>query len=80
MSFIIMRQLFSISQTLLLGKDPGRPKQFIEYFFPFERQKYYYNYYLSWIQSRNRYLGFGDRINVSNGDGTYISIPGKFTN
>jgi photosystem II stability/assembly factor-like uncharacterized protein len=80
MSFVIMRQLFSISQTLLLGKDPGLPKQFLDYFFPFERQKYYYNYYLSWIQSRNRYLGFGDRINISNGDGTYISIPGKFTN
>ena len=80
MSFVIMKQLFSISQTLLLGKDPGLPKQFIDYFFPFERQKYYYNYYLSWIKSRNRYFGFGDTINVSNGDGTYISIPGKFAN
>lgn len=79
MSFVIMTQLFSISKTLLQGKETGLPKQFIEYFFPFERQKYYYNYYLTWIQSRDRYLGFGDNINVSNGDGTYISIPGKFT-
>jgi hypothetical protein len=78
-SYVFLNQLFTISQTLLLGKDPGIPKQFIDLFFPIERQKYYYNLYLSWIQSRNKYLGFGDRINVSNGDGTYIPVPGKFT-
>ena len=77
-SFIFMTQLFSISKTLLQGKDPGLPKQFLDLFFPLERQKYYYNYYLTWIQSRDRYLGFGNKINVSNGDGTYISIPGRF--
>jgi hypothetical protein len=79
-AFIFLNQLFTISQTLLLGKDPGIPKQFLDLFFPFQRQKYYYNLYLSWIQSRNKYLGFGDRINISNGDGTYIPVPGKFTN
>lgn len=77
-SYVFLNQLFTISQTLLLGKDPGIPKQFLDLFFPFERQKYYYNLYLSWIQSRNKYLGFGDRINISNGDGTYIPIPGRF--
>ena len=74
--FVFLNQLFTISQTLLLGKDPGIPKQFLDLFFPIERQKYYYNLYLSWLQSRNKYLGFGDRVNVSNGDGTYIRIPG----
>ena len=79
-AYIFLNQLFTISQTLLLGKDPGIPKQFLDLFFPFHRQKYYYNLYLSWIQSRNKYLGFGDRINVSNGSGTYIPVPGRFTN
>ena len=79
-AYIFLNQLFTISQTLLLGKDPGIPKQFLDLFFPFQRQKYYYNLYLSWIQSRNKYLGFGDRINVSNGSGTYIPVPGRFTN
>lgn len=78
-SYVFLIQLFTISQTLLLGKDPGIPKQFLDLYFPFERQKYYYNLYLSWIQSRNKYLGFGDRINVSNGSGTYIPVPGRFT-
>ena len=75
-SYVFLNQLFSISQTLLLGKDPGIPRQFLDLFFPFNRQKYYYNYYLSWLQSRNKYLGFGTRINESNGDGTYIRVPG----
>jgi hypothetical protein len=78
-AYIFLSQLFSISQTLLLGKDPGIPKQFLDLFFPIERQKYYYNLYLTWIQSRNKYLGFGDRVNVSNGDGTYIRVPGMGT-
>ena len=73
-TFILMSELFKISKTLLEGKDPGLPKQFIELYFPYERQKYYYNYYLTWIESRNRYLGFGDKINSSNGSGTYIPI------
>ena len=76
-SYVFLNQLFSISQTLLLGKDPGIPRQFLDLFFPLNRQKYYYNYYLSWLQSRNKYLGFGTRINESNGDGTYIRIPGR---
>jgi photosystem II stability/assembly factor-like uncharacterized protein len=76
-SYVFLNQLFSISQTLLLGKDPGIPRQFLDLFFPYNRQKYYYNYYLSWLQSRNRYLGFGSKINESNGDGTYIRIPGS---
>ena len=75
-AFVFLNKLFTISQTLLLGKDPGIPKQFLDLFFPFERQKYYYNLYLSWIQSRNKYLGFGDRVNISNGDGTYIRVQG----
>jgi photosystem II stability/assembly factor-like uncharacterized protein len=74
--FVFLSLLFTISQTLLQGKDPGIPKQFLDLFFPIERQKYYYNLYLTWIQSRNKYLGFGDRINVSNGDGTYIRVAG----
>jgi hypothetical protein len=78
-AFIFLNQLFTISQTLLLGKDPGIPKQFLDLFFPLKRQKYYYNLYLSWIQSRNKYLGFGDRINISNGSGTYIPVPGDYT-
>jgi photosystem II stability/assembly factor-like uncharacterized protein len=75
-AFVFLSSLFTISQTLLQGKDPGIPKQFLDLFFPPERQRYYYNLYLTWIQSRNKYLGFGDRINVSNGDGTYIKVPG----
>ena len=75
-AFVFLSSLFTISQTLLQGKDPGIPKEFLDLFFPIERQKYYYNLYLTWIQSRNKYLGFGDRINVSNGDGTYIRVPG----
>jgi hypothetical protein len=75
-AFVFLSSLFTISQTLLQGKDPGIPKQFLDLFFSIERQKYYYNLYLTWIQSRNKYLGFGDRINVSNGDGTYIRVPG----
>ena len=75
-AYVFLNQLFTISQTLLLGKDPGIPKQFLDLFFPIERQRYYYNLYLSWIQSRNKYLGFGDRVNVSNGDGTYIRVQG----
>jgi hypothetical protein len=78
-SFVFLSSLFSISQTLLQGKDPGIPKEFLDLFFPIERQKYYYNLYLTWIQSRNKYLGFGDRVNVSNGDGTYIRVPGMGT-
>jgi hypothetical protein len=75
-AFVFLSSLFTISQTLLQGKDPGIPKQFLDLFFPPERQRYYYNLYLTWIQSRNKYLGFGDRINISNGDGTYIRVPG----
>lgn len=75
-AFVFLSSLFTISQTLLQGKDPGIPKEFLDLFFPPERQRYYYNLYLSWIQSRNKYLGFGDRVNVSNGDGTYIRVPG----
>jgi hypothetical protein len=75
-AFVFLNQLFTISNTLLLGKDPGIPKQFLDLYFPVERQKYYYNLYLTWLQSRNKYLGFGDRVNVSNGDGTYIRVSG----
>ena len=79
-AYIFLNKLFTISQTLLLGKDPGIPKQVLDLFFPFKRQKYYYNLYLSWIISRNKYLGFGDSVNTSNGSGTYTAVPGKFTN
>jgi hypothetical protein len=79
-AYIFLNKLFTISQSLLLGKDPGIPKQFLDLYFPFHRQKYYYNLYLSWIISRNKYLGFGDSVNTSNGSGTYTSVPGKFTN
>jgi photosystem II stability/assembly factor-like uncharacterized protein len=79
-TYIFLNKLFTISQTLLLGKDPGIPKQFLDLYFPFHRQKYYYNLYLSWIVSRNKYLGFGGSVNTSNGSGTNIQVPGKFTN
>ena len=71
-----MQELFTISQTLLLGKDPGLPQEFIDLYFTPNYQRYYYNYYLSWVETRNRYFGFGQRINSSNGSGTYIKIPG----
>ena len=74
LSFKLLADLFTISQTLLLGKNPGLPTEFINLYFPPERQKYYYNYYLTWIQSRNRYFGFNNEINVSNGSGTYIPV------
>lgn len=79
-AYIFLNKLFTISQSLLLGKDPGIPKQFLDLYFPFHRQKYYYNLYLSWVISRNKYLGFGDTVNTSNGSGTYTAVPGKFTN
>lgn len=76
-TYFLLQDLFTISQTLLLGKDPGLPKQFIELYFPPIRQRYYYNFYLSMIETRNRNFGFGDRINTSNGSGTYIPVPGS---
>lgn len=76
-TFVLMSRLFSYSGKLLNGLNPGLPQDFIALFFPFERQLYYYNYYITWIQSRDRYLGFGQNINVSNGDGTYIQTPNK---
>lgn len=76
-TFSLLTFLFSTSNKLLNGLDPGLPKDFLELFFPLKRQLYYYNTYLTWIQSRNKYLGFGDDINKSNGDATNIQIPNK---
>ena len=73
--FVLLQDLFHISETLLLGKTSGLPQKFVDLYFPKNRQKYYFNLYFSWLQSRNGYFGFGNPINVSNGDGTYIRIP-----
>jgi hypothetical protein len=75
LGFVILQDLFHISETLLVGKNTGLPKKFVDKFFPPSRQKYYFNLYMSWLQSRNGYFGFENPINVSNGDGTYIRIP-----
>ena len=77
-SYNLMIFLFSTANKLLNGKCPGIPQQFLDEFFPLKRQLYYYNLYLTWIQSRNGYLGFGGyRVNSSNGDDTNIMIPNK---
>lgn len=74
-TYSLLTFLFSTSNKLLQGKETGLPKEFIDLFFPLNRQLYYYNLYYTWIQSRQRYLGFGDKINSSNGDGTYLAVP-----
>jgi len=73
-TFQLMSFLYDISRKLLLGLETGLSKLFIETFFPRDRQLYYYNLYNSWIISRIKYRGFDDRINSSNGDGTFIQI------
>jgi len=75
LSYVLLSQLFSISQKLLLALDPGIPPEIISTFFPNSQQLYYYNQYFSVIIARNRLLGFGDTINTSNGDGTYVAVP-----
>lgn len=70
-----MSFLYGTSRKLLLGLETGLSKLFIETFFPRKRQLYYYNLYNSWIISRIQYKGFGDRINSSNGDDTFVQIP-----
>jgi len=76
LSYQLLTQIFSISNKLLNGLDPGLPKEFIEKFYPRERQLLYYNTYLTWIQSRQGYLGFGGmKINSGNGSSTNIQIP-----
>jgi hypothetical protein len=74
-TYTLMSFLFGTSRKLLLGLETGLPKLFIETFFPRKRQLYYYNLYNSWIISRIQYKGFGDRINSSNGDDTFVQIP-----
>ena len=69
-----MSFLYGTSRKLLLGLETGLSKLFVETFFPRKRQLYYYSLYNSWIISRIKYRGFGDRINSSNGDGTFIQI------
>ena len=76
-TYELLTFLFSISNKLLNGLTTGLPQEIINKFFPLNRQLYYYNLYLTWIQSRNAYLGFGDKINSSNGDSTNIQIPNK---
>ena len=71
-TYSLMSFLYGTSRKLLLGLETGLSKLFIETFFPRKRQLYYYNLYNSWIISRIQYKGFGDRINSSNGDGTFI--------
>lgn len=74
-SLILLNFLYSTSKKLLLGLTPGLPQDFINIFFPVKRQIYYNGLYMSWLVSRSGYLGFGDSINTSNGDGTYIPVP-----
>ena len=74
-TYALMSFLFGTSRKLLLGLETGLSKLFIETFFPRNRQLYYYNLYNSWIISRIQYKGFGNRINSSNGDDTFVQIP-----
>jgi hypothetical protein len=74
-TYSLMSFLYGTSRTLLLGLETGLSKLFIETFFPRNRQLYYYNLYNSWIISRIQYNKFGNRINSSNGDGTFVQIP-----
>jgi hypothetical protein len=67
-----MSFLYGTSRKLLLGLETGLSKKFVETFFPRNRQLYYYNLYNSWIISRIKYKGFGDRINTSNGDDSFV--------
>ena len=75
LTYVLLSQLFSISHKLLLGLCPGVPQEIVDLFFTTERQLYYFNLYLDVIATRNRLLGFGDKINASNGDGTYVAVP-----
>ena len=74
-TYSLMSVLYGTSRKLLLGLETGLSKLFIETFFPRDRQLYYYNLYNSWIISRIQYNGFGNRINSSNGDDTFVQIP-----
>jgi len=76
-TYILLSDLFGFSKKLLNGLETGLPKLFIETFFTRSRQLYYYNLYITWIQSRIRYDGFGSRINSSNGDGTFVQTPSQ---
>ena len=67
-----MSFLYGTSRKLLRGLETGLSKLFIETFFPRNRQLYYYSLYNSWIISRIQYKGFGDRINSSNGDDSFV--------
>lgn len=71
-TYTLMSFLYGTSRKLLLGLETGLSKLFIETFFPRNRQLYYYNLYNSWIISRIQYKGFGDRINSSNGDDSFV--------
>jgi hypothetical protein len=71
-TYTLMSFLYGTSRKLLLGLETGLSKLFIEIFFPRDRQLYYYNLYNSWIISRIQYKGFGDRINSSNGDDSFV--------
>ena len=70
--YTLMSFLYGTSRKLLLGLETGLSKLFVETFFPRDRQLYYYNLYNSWIISRIQYKGFGDRINSSNGDDSFV--------
>lgn len=74
-TYTLISFLFGTSRKLLLGLETGLSKLFIETFFPRDRQLYYYNLYNSWIISRIQYKNFGNRINSSNGDDTFVQIP-----
>jgi len=71
-TYTLMSFLYGTSRKLLLGLETGLSKLFVETFFPRNRQLYYYNLYNSWIISRIQYKGFGDRINSSNGDDSFV--------
>jgi hypothetical protein len=71
-TYTLMSFLYGTSRKLLLGLETGLSKKFVETFFPRNRQLYYYNLYNSWIISRIKYKGFGDRINTSNGDDSFV--------
>ena len=72
----IMNFLFTLSENYLLGKETGIPNELLSQYLDKNRARYYYNSYFQTLISRNKILGFDDALNISNGSGTYIRVPG----
>jgi len=72
----LMNFLFTLSENYLLGKETGIPNELLSQYLDKNRARYYYNSYFQTLISRNKILGFDDALNISNGSGTYIRVPG----